>query len=71
MLRIDIFTSMVNWSKRRYTQEEFTQAWLTSKTIGEVARKLSCNHSGGGYLVLKRAAQKLDLPTDHLIEYGL
>ena len=63
--------SMVNWSKRRYTKEEFTQAWLGSKTIGEVARKLGCNHSGGGYLVLRSAAQQLNLPVDHLIEYGL
>jgi Zn finger protein HypA/HybF involved in hydrogenase expression len=61
---------MVNWSKRKYTKEEFTQAWLSSKTIGEVARRLGCNHSGG-YLVLKRAAQQLDLPVDHLIKYGL
>jgi len=62
---------MVNWSKRRYTKEKFTQAWLSSKTIGEVARKLGCNHSGGGYLVLRRAAHQLNLPVDHLIEYGL
>ncbi len=45
--------------------------WLNSRTVGEVARKLKCNHSGGGYLVLKRAAQQLNLPVDHLIKYGL
>ena len=67
-LTINIITNMVNWNKRRYTQEEFTQAWLNSKTIGEVARKLGCNHSGGGYLVLRRAAQQLNLPVDHLVE---
>ena len=43
----------------------------SSKTIGEVARKLGCNHSGGGYLLLKRAAQQLNLPIANLIEYGL
>lgn len=62
---------MVNWSKRKYTPEEFTQAWLSSKTIGEVARKLGCNHSGGGYLVLRNAAQKLNLTAEHLVKYGL
>ena len=62
---------MVNWYKRKYTQKEFIQAWLSSKTIGEVAKKLGCNHSGGGYVVLRTAAQQLNLPTDHMIEYGL
>ena len=62
---------MVNWHKRRYTQEEFIQAWLNSKTLGEVARRLGCNHSGGGYVVLRRAAQELNLSTAHMIDYGL
>ena len=61
----------VNWNKRKYTQEEFIRAWLNSKTIGEVSKKLGCNHSGGGYVVLSAAAQQLNLPTDHMIEYGL
>ena len=61
----------VNWNKRKYTQEEFIRAWLNSKTIGEVAKKLGCNHSGAGYVVLRTAAQELNLPTDHMIEYGL
>src|SRR5919202_5615703 len=63
--------SPVNWRKRKYTQEEFVQAWLNSKTLGEVAKRLGCNHSGGGYVVLRAAAQQLNLPTDHMIEYGL
>lgn len=50
-----------DWKKRKYTQEEFIQAWLTSRTIGEVARKLGRNHSGGGYVILKTAAQELNL----------
>ena len=62
---------MVNWNKRKYTQEEFIQAWLSSKTIGEVAKKLGCNQSGGGYVVLRAAAQELKLPADHMINYGL
>lgn len=62
---------MINWNKRKYTQEQFVQAWLSSKTVGEVAKKLGCNHSGGGYVVLQAAARFLDLPIDHMIEYGL
>ena len=61
----------VNWSKRKYTQEDFIQAWLNSKTLGEVARRLGCNRSGGGYVVLRMAAQELNLSTDHMIAYGL
>lgn len=60
-----------DWRKGKYTREEFTRAWLTSKTIGEVARKLGRNNSGGGYVVLKTAAQELNLTADHMIEYGL
>jgi hypothetical protein len=62
---------MVNWNKRRYSKEEFTQAWLSSRTVGEVARKLGCNCSGGGYVVLRTAAREMKLPTDHMIKYGL
>ena len=62
---------IVNWNKRKYTQEEFIQAWLNSKTIGEVAKKLGCNHSGGGYVVLRTAVQQLNLSTEHMIDYGL
>jgi hypothetical protein len=62
---------MINWNKRKYTQEAFIQAWLSSKTVGEVARKLGCNHSGGGYVVLRMAARELNLRTDHMVEYGL
>jgi hypothetical protein len=61
----------VDWKKRRYTKEEFVLAWLSSKTLGEVAKKLGRNKSGGGYSVLRAAAQELNLPTDHMIEYGL
>jgi hypothetical protein len=62
---------MVNWHKRKHTQEEFIRAWLSSKTLGEVAKRLGCNHSGGGYVVLRRAAQELNLATSHMIDYGL
>jgi hypothetical protein len=61
----------VNWSKRKYSRDEFIQAWLSSKTIGEVAKKLGCNHSGGGYVVLRTAARELNLPIGHMIEYGI
>ena len=59
----------VNWNKRN-TVRGVIQAWLNSKRLW-VAKKLGCNHSGAGYVVLRTAAQQLNLPTDHMIEYGL
>lgn len=44
---------------------------MGGKTIGEVAKRLGCNHSGGGHAVLRAAARQLSLPTGHMIEYGL
>src|ERR1043165_2728096 len=61
----------VNWNKRKYTREEFVQVWLSSRTLGEVAKKLGCNHSGGGYVVLRAAARQLNLSSGHMVEYGL
>lgn len=61
----------IHWHKRKYTREEFVQAWLSSKTVGEVARKLGCNRSGGGYVVLRATALELNLSADHMIDYGL
>lgn len=46
----------VNWNARGHTKEEFTEAWNSSLSIAEVARKLDCNKNGSGYSTLKRAA---------------
>jgi hypothetical protein len=55
-----------NWSRRKYTKEEFREAWNSSLSIAEVARKLNCNKTGGGYHTLKSAAKELGLTTEHM-----
>ena|SRR3990167_3008273 len=57
---------MNRWNRRKYTQEEFKNAWLTSESISEVARKLNCNRSGGGFYTLKNAAKEMFLTQDHM-----
>ena len=61
---------MVNWQRRKYSREEFTKAWLSSSSIAQVARKLGCNATGGGYITLKMAASELGLDTSHMTGQG-
>jgi len=60
----------VVWSRRSYTKEQFIEAWNSSLSIAEVAKKLGCNVNGGGYLTLKSAAQELGLSYDHMTGQG-
>lgn len=60
----------INWNARRYTKEEFIEAWNSSLSIAEVARKLDCNKNGSGYSTLKRAADALGLTKDHMLGQG-
>jgi len=57
---------MVNWQRRKYSREEFTKAWLSSSSIAQVAKRLGCNTTGGGYITLKMAASELGLDTSHM-----
>jgi hypothetical protein len=57
---------MINWNRRKYTQEEFVNAWNSSLSIAEVADKLGCNKSGGGYKTLKTTASDLGLTSEHM-----
>lgn len=55
----------INWNKRKYTKEEFIEAWNTSESIAECSRKL-----GLGYLGHQKAhemtARLLGLSKDHM-----
>lgn len=62
---------MLDWNKRTYTQEEFTNAWNTSPSIRQVAIKLNLNASGDAYRVLRRAAHGLQLTETHMTGIGL
>ncbi|HKC65256.1 MAG TPA: HNH endonuclease signature motif containing protein [Pyrinomonadaceae bacterium] len=61
---------MVNWRRRKYSREEFTEAWLSSLSIAQVAKKLGCNTTGGGYITLKAAARELGLDNSHMTGQG-
>ena len=61
---------MVNWKRRKYSREEFTEAWLSSTSIAQVAKKLGCNMIGGWYLTLKVAARELGLDAAHMTGQG-
>jgi hypothetical protein len=61
---------MVNWKRRKYSREAFTEAWLSSSSIAQVARKLGCNMTGGGYITLKAAARELGLDDSHMTGQG-
>lgn len=61
---------MVNWKRRKYSKEEFTEAWLSSISIAQVAKKLGCNATGGGYVTLKLAAKELGLDSNHMTGQG-
>lgn len=61
---------MVNWQRRKYSREEFAEAWLSSSSIAQVAKKLGCNTTGGGYVTLKLAARELGLDDAHMTGQG-
>ncbi|PYS87966.1 MAG: HNH endonuclease [Acidobacteria bacterium] len=61
---------MVNWRRRKYSREEFTEAWLNSSSIAQVAKRLGCNTTGGGYVSLKLAARELGLDDRHMTGQG-
>ena len=61
---------MVNWQRRKYSREAFTEAWLSSSSIAQVAKKLGCNTTGGGYVTLKMAARELGLDDSHMTGQG-
>ena len=57
-------------SRHSYTEEEFTEAWSTSLSIAECARKLGLKAAGGNYLTLKNRAKQLGLSRDHMTGSG-
>lgn len=61
---------MVNWGRRKYSRAEFIEAWLNSPSIAQVAKRLGCNKTGGGYVALKMAARELGLGDGHMRGQG-
>lgn len=56
----------VVWSRRKYTEGEFVDAWVGSLSIAEVARKLELNIYGSTYTTIKDTAKELGLSNIHM-----
>lgn len=53
---------MVNWKRRKYTEQEFIDAWMNEKSIAAVARRLGLTIYGSTYTTIKDTANELGLP---------
>jgi hypothetical protein len=60
----------INWNKRKYSEQEFIEAWDNSMSIAQVARKLKLNIYGSTYQTLKDTASELGLSRDHMSGQG-
>jgi 5-methylcytosine-specific restriction endonuclease McrA len=58
----------LRWGRRKYTKEQFIDAWNTSTSLSEVARKLNTNRSGSGFYTIRTTAVVLGLTQDHMPE---
>lgn len=57
----------INWSRRKYTEEEFLEAWYSSETIRQVGNKLGLVTSGNGYTQINTTAKELGLSREHMV----
>jgi hypothetical protein len=55
----------INWNKRKYTKEEFIEAWMTSESIAECSRKLGLGYLGH-HKAHEMTARFLGLSKDHM-----
>lgn len=60
----------INWNRRTYTESEFTEAYNSSVSIAEVARKLGLTIYGSTYKTIKDTARELGLSGDHFLGRG-
>jgi hypothetical protein len=60
----------INWNRRKYSEQEFRSAWLSSYSIAEAARKLNLNIFGSTYLTMKSTAEELGLSQEHMTGQG-
>ena len=60
----------IDWSRRKYTPEQFKEAWANSVSIAECARKLGLTVFGATYRSIKLAAKELGLSQEHMTGQG-
>lgn len=58
-------TYKINWNRRRYTESEFIDAWNSSATVSECARRLNVKAAGGNFFTLTKTAHALGLSKEH------
>lgn len=54
------------WGNRKYSKEDFIQAWNSSTTASECARKLGLRTAGGTVARMKVYAEELGLASEHM-----
>jgi hypothetical protein len=57
-------------NRRRWTDEQLTEAVKQSRSVYEVSRNLGLKIGGGQHLAIKRAIKELDLDTSHFTGKG-
>ena len=65
-----INTIMINWNRRKYTKEEFIDAWNKSESMAQCAKKLGLTIYGSTYNTLRTTSNELDLNKDHMTGRG-
>lgn len=63
-------TKEINWNRRKYTEDEFIEAWNTSNSVAECIRKLGFKVGSGHYETLNYTAKILGLTKEHMTEKG-
>jgi hypothetical protein len=58
---------MIDWNRRAYSQEAFIEAWSSSVSIAECARKLNLTIYGTTYKNLRQLAEHCGLNEDHML----
>lgn len=58
---------MIHWNRRRYSKEEFVDAWQSANSIAEALRKIGLSTAAANYDVVKATAKELGLNTDHML----
>ena len=55
----------INWSRRRYNEEDFVTAWNESKSKSEVLRRLGIPVAGGNINTITKTAKILGFSESH------
>ena len=60
----------INWNRRKYTEEQFRQAWLSANSVMECLRNLGLNEYGSAHQIAKDTAKELGLDNSHMSGQG-